>query len=96
MSIVFVSFIIMTVMHTCGKRLSKTYATVRMQSANRISEQEERKNLVEDDNSETADDQLREPALDILIPVQPEDYNIPDPPSAPIQARQMTTFVDIN
>ncbi len=50
--------------------------------ANRISEQEERKNLVEDDNSETADDdQPREPALDILIPVQPEDYNIPDPPS---------------
>ncbi len=35
------------------------------------------------------DDQLREPAL---IPVQPEDYNIPDPPS-PIRyksARQMT------
>ncbi len=62
---------------------------------NDISEQEEREQLVEDVNNETADDQLREPALDILIPVQPEDYNIPDPPSPSIQTRQMTTFVDI-
>ena len=37
MSIVFVSFIVMTVLHTCGKSLSKTYATIRMQFANRIS-----------------------------------------------------------
>ncbi len=95
MSIVFVSFIVMTVLHTCGKRLSKTYATIRMQSAIRVSQQEEREHLVEDINNETPDDQLREPALDILIPVQPEDYNIPEPPSPTIQTRQMTTFVDI-
>ncbi len=49
------------------------------------STEEERENLVED--GETADDQLREPALDIKIPVQPEDYNIPDPPSPAIQTR---------
>ncbi len=97
MSIVFVLFIVTTVLHTCGKRLSKTYATIRMQSAIRVSQQEEREHLVEDINSEsqTPDDQLREPVLDILIPVQPEDYNIPDPPSPTIQTRQMTTFVDI-
>ncbi len=51
----------------------------------RISQQEEREQLIED--GETADDQLREPALDILIPVQPEDYSIPDPPSPAIQTR---------
>ena len=95
MSIVFVSFIVMTVLHTCGKSLSKTYATIRMQFANRISQQEEREHLVEDVNNDTPDDQLREPALDILIPVQPEDYNTPSLPSPTIQTRQMTTFVDI-
>ncbi len=76
LSVVFVLFIAMTAVHTCGNRLSKTYATVRMRFANRILQQEEREQLVEAINGETADDQLREPAL---IPVQSEDYNIPDP-----------------
>lgn len=105
MSIVFISFIVMTIWHTCGKCFKKAYENLKVQKENtsRLSKQEESKPLLSDASTQrrtTAYDtasscQSRLPYLDILSPVKPEDYHKPQP-NFPSRPKPMTSFVDIS